>query len=99
MTLPPFGPEPLGFDPEDHFDGFEVRLRGYDRHQVEDLVQRLLASRAAHRAADPAAAPLTAETARARRDEIDTVLRGYDRAQVRAVIDDLIAQLATDPRA
>jgi phenylalanyl-tRNA synthetase beta subunit len=89
------------------FPAFDVVLRGFDRHQVDDLIHRACATLAsltggsvftddAGRPADLPAGPepdpiTSAELAAA---PVDLVLRGYDRPQVKDVLSRLVELLA-----
>ncbi|WP_444961592.1 hypothetical protein [Nocardiopsis sp. M1B1] len=99
MTSP--APRPLPFP------GFDIVLRGFDRHQVDDLVHRATSTltaltggpvltdedgRALDRPSAPTPDPITsAELAEA---PVDLVLRGYDRHQVKDLLSLLVERLA-----
>ncbi|MUL40348.1 hypothetical protein FZ103_04000 [Streptomonospora sp. PA3] len=83
---------PAAPDTPDAVDGpldFDVVLRGYDRAQVQALLETMQRSIAAP------GTPGALSPAEARdRAEFDVVLRGYDRAQVRAAYDRLLERLS-----
>ncbi|PDP87972.1 hypothetical protein CQJ94_09105 [Glycomyces fuscus] len=95
MTSPAPRPLPL--------PAFDVVLRGFDRHQVDDLVHRAsftLASLAGGPApADDDGRPVAPEpdpitSAELADAPVDLVLRGYDRHQVKDVLSRLVELLA-----
>ncbi|MFL1437323.1 DivIVA domain-containing protein [Nocardiopsis protaetiae] len=80
------------------FPAFDVVLRGYDRAQVSDLLDRAFATLTARTGAPspvgvPAGTPpiTSAELASAR---FDVVLRGFHRTQVASVLNDLAQRIA-----
>jgi hypothetical protein len=89
------------------FPGFDIVLRGFDRHQVDELVHRASFTLTAltggpvltgedgwilNPPSAPAPDPITsAELADA---PVDLVLRGYDRSQVKDLLSRLVELLA-----
>jgi DivIVA domain-containing protein len=72
---------------------FPVAMRGYDRRQVDALLDRIAS---ADRLGAAEGTPITPDEVRASR--FDVVLRGYDRRAVDAVLHEHIRRLeATDP--
>jgi DivIVA domain-containing protein len=69
---------------------FSVVLRGYDRTQVDTLLQR---AGEAVRSTDPALRASVA--AQLREPKLSVVLRGYERREVNSVLDRLRAVLET----
>ncbi|MEU0488468.1 DivIVA domain-containing protein [Nocardiopsis sp. NPDC006139] len=77
---------------------FDVVLRGYDRVQVSELLDRAFATLAA-RTGVPSPVAVPAGTAAITADELafarlDVVLRGYDRTQVADALNDLAQRIA-----
>lgn len=76
---------------------FDVVLRGYDRHEVEDLVTRARDSLDALSGGRGAGAPITSAELR-EGSSLSLVLRGYDRRQVDRHLELLADRLAQAER-
>ncbi|GAA1996019.1 hypothetical protein GCM10009799_23160 [Nocardiopsis rhodophaea] len=95
-------PTPPELPLPDFFE-FDVAFRGYDRHQVMELVSQALASVKALEGGNPDAATLTARDLRRNADALDVVLRGYKIDQVKEVLGVIHQRLgggspSSDPR-
>ncbi|ASU82106.1 hypothetical protein CDO52_04290 [Nocardiopsis gilva YIM 90087] len=99
MSYSPTSPEPPLPDPVE----FDVVFRGYDRHQVMELVSEAMGSVTALEGGNPDAVTLTARELRENADALDVVLRGYKIDQVKEVVGVLHQRLgggspSLDPR-
>ncbi|WP_306369073.1 DivIVA domain-containing protein [Nocardiopsis sp. CC223A] len=94
----PSAPGPAAAEAPPPQPAFDVVLRGYERTQVSDLLDRAYATLTARTgvaapvAVPPGTATVTADELASAR--FDVVLRGYDRAQVADALNDLARRIA-----